>query len=67
MALVLGLLTAIFGVVFAAVRVDMKRLLACSSIENIGLIDRVWAGGRVPAYEMRALAALAMAAMSTTA
>ena len=29
--------TALFGVVFAAVQVDMKRLLAYSSIENIGL------------------------------
>ena len=28
---------ALFGVVFAAVQVDMKRLLAYSSIENIGL------------------------------
>jgi hydrogenase-4 component B len=37
-ALTLGLLTALFGVIFAAVQVDMKRLLAYSSIENIGLI-----------------------------
>ncbi|MGC2458808.1 MAG: hydrogenase 4 subunit B [Gallionellaceae bacterium] len=37
-ALVLGILTALFGVIFAAVQVDMKRLLAYSSIENIGLI-----------------------------
>ena len=37
-ALVLGLLTALFGVVFAAVQSDMKRLLAYSSIENIGII-----------------------------
>ena len=35
--LALGLATALFGVVFAAVQVDMKRLLAYSSIENIGL------------------------------
>jgi len=28
----------VFGVVFAAVQVDMKRLLAYSSIENIGII-----------------------------
>jgi formate hydrogenlyase subunit 3/multisubunit Na+/H+ antiporter MnhD subunit len=32
----LGLVTALFGVVFAAVQSDMKRLLAYSSIENIG-------------------------------
>ncbi|TMH03876.1 MAG: hydrogenase 4 subunit B [Betaproteobacteria bacterium] len=37
-ALVLGLLTALFGVIFATVQSDMKRLLAYSSIENIGII-----------------------------
>ena len=37
-ALALGLSTALFGVIFAAVQVDMKRLLAYSSIENIGII-----------------------------
>jgi hydrogenase-4 component B len=36
--LALGLATALFGVVFAAVQTDMKRLLAYSSIENIGLL-----------------------------
>ncbi len=36
--LALGLTTALFGVVFAAVQSDMKRLLAYSSIENIGII-----------------------------
>ena len=34
----LGLLTALYGAVFAAVQTDMKRLLAYSSIENIGII-----------------------------
>lgn len=34
----LGLLTAVFGVVFAAAQTDMKRLLAYSSIENIGIL-----------------------------
>ncbi len=34
----LGLATALFGVMFAAVQGDMKRLLAYSSIENIGLL-----------------------------
>jgi formate hydrogenlyase subunit 3/multisubunit Na+/H+ antiporter MnhD subunit len=33
-----GLFSAIFGVVFAAAQTDMKRLLAYSSIENIGII-----------------------------
>jgi hydrogenase-4 component B len=34
----LGLFSALFGAIFAAVQTDMKRLLAYSSIENIGLI-----------------------------
>ncbi len=34
----IGLFSAFYGVVFAAVQTDMKRLLACSSIENIGII-----------------------------
>ena len=38
LALTLGLITALFGVIFAAVQADMKRLLAYSSIENIGII-----------------------------
>ena len=38
LALALGLITALFGVLFAAVQTDMKRLLAYSSIENIGII-----------------------------
>src|SRR5882672_4150740 len=33
-----GLFTALYGVVFAAAQTDMKRLLAYSSIENIGII-----------------------------
>ena len=39
-AIVLGLgaFTGLFGAIFAAVQTDMKRLLAYSSIENIGLI-----------------------------
>ena len=36
--LALGLATAVFGVVFAAVQTDMKRLLAYSSVENIGVL-----------------------------
>ncbi len=37
-ALGLGLLSAFYGVIFAAVQTDMKRLLAWSSIENVGVI-----------------------------
>jgi hydrogenase-4 component B len=33
-----GLFTAIYGAVFAAAQTDMKRLLAYSSIENIGIV-----------------------------
>jgi formate hydrogenlyase subunit 3/multisubunit Na+/H+ antiporter MnhD subunit len=63
-ALVLGLLTALFGVVFAAAQVDMKRLLAYSSIENIGLLVMGLGLAIVfRAYHMDALAALAMTAM----
>ena len=36
--LILGLLTIFYGVLFAAVQTDMKRLLAYSSIENIGIV-----------------------------
>ena len=38
LTLALGLATALFGVVFSAVQSDMKRLLAYSSIENIGFV-----------------------------
>ncbi|MBN8509367.1 MAG: hydrogenase 4 subunit B [Burkholderiales bacterium] len=61
--LALGLATALFGVVFAAVQVDMKRLLAYSSIENIGLIFAAIGLTLVfAAYRMDALAALALTA-----
>lgn len=36
--LAIGLVTALYGVVFASVQTDMKRLLAYSSIENMGLM-----------------------------
>src|SRR6478672_692542 len=36
--LALGLFSALYGVVFAAVQTDMKRLLAWSSIENVGIL-----------------------------
>ena len=61
--LALGLATALFGVVFAAAQVDMKRLLAYSSIENIGLLFTAIGLGLVfSAYGMRMLAALALTA-----
>ncbi|KAB2870046.1 MAG: hydrogenase 4 subunit B, partial [Burkholderiaceae bacterium] len=61
--LALGLLTALFGVVFAAVQTDMKRLLAYSSIENIGLIATgIGLALLFSAYAMKPLAALALTA-----
>jgi len=62
-ALALGLVSALGGIVFAAVQTDMKRLLAYSSIENIGLI---FAGFGLTlifhGFGMGALAALALTA-----
>lgn len=61
--LAFGLATALYGVVFAAVQVDMKRLLAYSSIENIGLLLAGMGLAVVfSAYAMKALAALALTA-----
>lgn len=37
-SLSIGLLTALYGVIFSTVQTDMKRLLAYSSIENLGLV-----------------------------
>ncbi|WHZ12532.1 MAG: Hydrogenase-4 component B [Burkholderiaceae bacterium] len=61
--LAVGLVTAMVGVVFAAVQTDMKRLLAYSSIENMGLLfagmglTLIFSG-----YGMKPLAALALTA-----
>ncbi|MCX6429394.1 MAG: hydrogenase 4 subunit B [Actinobacteria bacterium] len=61
--LVLGLVTALFGVVFATVQSDMKRLLAYSSIENIGLLFAAMGLGLLfRSYGMNSLAALALTA-----
>ena len=62
--LALGLFSALYGVVFAAAQTDMKRLLAYSSIENIGILFTglglaiVFAG-----VDMRAAAALTLIAI----
>ena len=62
-ALAVGLVGALFGIVFAAVQTDMKRLLAYSSIENVGFI---MAGFGLTllfrGFGMGALAALALTA-----
>jgi formate hydrogenlyase subunit 3/multisubunit Na+/H+ antiporter MnhD subunit len=61
--LAVGLASALFGVVFAAVQSDMKRLLAYSSIENIGLLAAgIGLALLFSAYGMKPLAALALTA-----
>ncbi len=60
----IGLFTAVFGVIFAASQTDMKRLLAYSSVENIGIIFTglglaiVFAGVGMPSLAALALIAL---------
>jgi formate hydrogenlyase subunit 3/multisubunit Na+/H+ antiporter MnhD subunit len=62
--LVLGLFTAIYGVVFAAVQTDMKRLLAFSSIENVGILfTGVGLAVVFHGVGMNALASLALVAV----
>jgi formate hydrogenlyase subunit 3/multisubunit Na+/H+ antiporter MnhD subunit len=62
--LAIGLFSAFYGVVFAAVQTDMKRLLAYSSIENIGIIFTglglaiIFHGVSMPSLEALALIAL---------
>jgi formate hydrogenlyase subunit 3/multisubunit Na+/H+ antiporter MnhD subunit len=62
-ALAVGLMTAFYGVAFAAVQTDMKRLLAYSSIENLGiLLAGLGLAIVFRAYGMPTLAALALLA-----
>ncbi len=63
LTLALGLITALYGVLFAAVQTDMKRLLAYSSIENIGFV-LIGIGLAITfrAFGMTSLAALALVA-----
>ena len=59
----IGLGTALFGVVFSTVQVEMKRLLAYSSIENIGLMCAGFGLALLfSAYAMAGPAALALTA-----
>ncbi len=61
--MVIGLATALFGVVFSTVQVEMKRLLAYSSIENIGLMCAGFGLSLLfSAYYMQTLSALALTA-----
>ncbi|MFA7281412.1 MAG: hydrogenase 4 subunit B [Sterolibacterium sp.] len=62
--LALGLVTALFGVIFSAVQSDMKRLLAYSSIENIGLLFvGIGLALTFQSFGMLTLAALALTAV----
>ena len=63
LALALGAFTAVFGAIFAAVQTDMKRLLAYSSIENLGIIVT----GLGLAMLFRGLGMDALAALSLSA
>ena len=61
--LALGLFSALYGVTFAAVQTDMKRLLAWSSIENLGIVFAAIGLGIVfHGVGMNSLAALALIA-----
>jgi hydrogenase-4 component B len=66
----LGMFSALFGAVFAAVQTDMKRLLAYSSIENIGLIftgiglSMLFEAGNLPLFAALALAAALIHALN---
>jgi formate hydrogenlyase subunit 3/multisubunit Na+/H+ antiporter MnhD subunit len=62
--LAFGLLTAVYGVVFAAAQTDMKRLLAFSSIENVGILfTGVGLAAVFHGAGMNALASLALVAV----
>jgi formate hydrogenlyase subunit 3/multisubunit Na+/H+ antiporter MnhD subunit len=64
LALVLGILTALFGVVFSAIQTDMKRLLAYSSIENIGLLTiAIGLALLFAGYKLQLLTAFALTAV----
>ena len=61
--LALGIATALFGVIFATVQTDMKRLLAYSSIENMGLLFAAMGLALLfRSYGMNTLSALALTA-----
>jgi hydrogenase-4 component B len=63
-AMGLGLFSSLYGIVFAAAQTDMKRLLAFSSIENIGLLFTGFGLALVfHAADMNAPAALALIAV----
>ena len=61
--LAVGALTAVLGVLFALMQTDLKRVLAYSTIENIGVVFvGARAGAGFPDQRLRRAAALAMTA-----
>lgn len=64
LTLTLGILTALYGIIFAAVQTDMKRILAYSSIENMGfIIAGVGLAILFQSYRQSVMATLALAAV----
>ncbi len=70
LVLVLGLFSALYGAIFSGVKTDMKRLLAYSSIENIGIIFTgiglaiLFAACRLPLFAALALSAALLHALN---
>lgn len=63
LVLAAGAVSAVYGILQAAMSTDLKRLLGCSTIENMGLVlVGVGAAGLFASSGNRALAGLAMAA-----
>ncbi len=61
--LVLGLVSAVMGILYALVQVDLKRLLAYSSVENVGIIMiSLGLAMILTFFKMNVLAALALTA-----
>ncbi len=58
--IVIGLLSAFYGVIYAIVQTDMKRLLAFSTIENMGLIFAI-TGLSLTFYSMNKIELTALA------
>jgi len=61
--LVFGLLSAVLGVLYALMQNDLKRLLAYSSVENIGIVlVGIGLSMIFRSFDLRVLAALALTA-----
>jgi hydrogenase-4 component B len=61
--LMIGMVSAVLGVLYAIVDTDIKRLLAYSSVENVGVILLGLGAGLIfRSYNLNVLAALALAA-----